>query len=147
VSALAFGATEAFLYALSTRAGNASILAFRIHPFSTDVNSGALTALPGSPYDLPACNDILSDKAGAFLYATAGTDLYGFAIDPQTGALAPLPGFPVPLGDTADSVSIDPTNQFLYATRLGTGKVAGFKRDVVTGGLTSMPGSPFVVGR
>ena len=146
VSSLAFGAGEVFLYAAKASGSTASILGFRIHPFSTDVNSGALTALPGSPYDLPSCNDIVADQTGTLLYATAGTNVFGFSIDQQTGALALLPGFPVVVGDTADSMSIDATNQFLYVTNLGAGKVAGFRRDAATGELTTMQGSPFSLG-
>ena len=110
-----------------------------------DANDGALTALPGFPYDLPSCSYIVADQTGAYLYAAAGTNVYGFSIDKQTGALSPLPGSPVAVGATADSVSIDPANQFLYVTNRSAGTVTGFKLNAATGELTPMPGLPFAV--
>ena len=161
VGSLAFGAGDAFqyppgtsngspgikslLYAANADGAAASIMGFSIHPYMGDANDGALTALPGFPYDLPFCSYIVADQTGAFLYATAGTDLFGFGIDKQTGALSPLPGFPLAVGATADSVSIDPKNQFLYVTNRSAGKVTGFLLDATTGELTPMPGSPFAV--
>jgi 6-phosphogluconolactonase (cycloisomerase 2 family) len=147
VSSLAFGAGEAFLYAANASSGTASIMGFSIHPFNGDANDGALTSLPGFPYDLPACNYVVADQTGAYLYATAGTNVFGFSINQQTGALSPLPGSPVAVGATADSVSIDPTNQFLYVTNRRAGTVTGFKLNAATGELTTMPGSPFAVGQ
>ncbi len=163
VSSLAFGAGDAFqyppgesngtpgykglLYAANASGGTASIMGFSIHPPMGDANDGALTALPGFPYDLPSCSYIVADQAGAYLYATAGTKVFGFSIDKQTGALSPLPGSPVAVGATGDSVSIDPTNQFLYVTSRGAGKVTGFKLNAATGELTPMPGSPFAVSQ
>ena len=161
VSSLAFGAGDAFawppgtsngtpnykglLYAANASGGTASIMGFSIHPAIGDANDGALTALPGFPYDLPSCSYIVADQTGAYLYATAGTNVFGFSIDKQTGALSPLPGSPVAVGDTADSVSIDPANQFLYVTNRSAGTVTGFKLNAATGELTPMPGLPFAV--
>ena len=122
-------------------------MGFSIHPYMGDANAGALTSLPGFPYDLPSCNYIVADQTGAYLYATAGTNVFGFSIDKQTGALSPLPGSPVAVGDTADSVSIDPANQFLYVTNHSAGRVTGFKLNAATGELTTMPGSPFAVSQ
>ena len=122
-------------------------MGFSIHPYMGDANDGALTALPGFPYDLPSCSYIVADQTGAYLYATAGTNVFGFSIDKQTGALSPLPGSPVAVGATADTVSIDPTNQFLYVTNRSAGKVTGFNLNAATGELTSMPGSPFAVSQ
>jgi 6-phosphogluconolactonase (cycloisomerase 2 family) len=147
VSSLAFGAGEAFLYAANASGGTASIMGFSIHPFSGDANDGGLTSLPGFPFDLPSCNYIVADQTGAYLYATAGTNVFGFSINKQTGALSPLPGSPVAVGAAADSVSIDPTNQFLYVTNRSAGKVTGFKLNAATGELTTMPGSPFAVSK
>ena len=72
--------------------------------------------------------------------------MLGYSIDPQSGTLNPLPGFPVAVGASADSVSIDPTNQFLYVRNGRAGNVAGFELNGATGALTPMLGSPFAVG-
>jgi 6-phosphogluconolactonase (cycloisomerase 2 family) len=80
------------------------------------------------------------------LYATAGANVLGYSFDVQTGALSPLLGFPVAVGAIADSISIDPTNHFLYVKNGSTGKITGFGLNAATGELTPMPGSPFAVG-
>jgi 6-phosphogluconolactonase len=147
VSSLVFGAGEAFLYAASGSGGAANIIGFRVHPFGTDLNSGALTALPGFPLGLPSCNYIVSDQTGAFLYASAGLNVFGFSIDPNTGALSPISGFPVTVRDSPDSMSIDSTNQFLYVTSRGAHEVTGFKLNAATGALTAVPGSPFTLSQ
>jgi 6-phosphogluconolactonase (cycloisomerase 2 family) len=152
VSSLAFGAGDAFvfppgtsngtpgykglLYAAIASGDTASIMGFSIHfPFG-GATDGALTALAGFPYELPSCSYIVADQTGAYLYAAAGTNLFGFSIDKQTGALSPLPGSPVAVGTAADSVAIDPTNQFLYVTSRDAEKVIGFKLNAATGELT-----------
>jgi|GEM_PF-294577 len=163
VSSLAFGAGDAFqwppgssngtagykglLYAANASGSAASIMGYSIHPNIGDGHDGALTPLAGFPYDLPSCSYIVADQTGAYLYATAGTNVFGFSIDKKTGALSPLPGSPIAVGDTADSLSIDPANQYLYATNRSAGKVMGFRLNAATGELTAMPGSPFAVSR
>jgi 6-phosphogluconolactonase len=162
VSSLAFGTGDAFqyppgasngspafkglLYAAIASGGTARIMGFSIHPPMGDANDGALTSLSGFPYDLPSCNYIVADQTGAYLYASAGTKVFGFSIDKQTGALSSLPGSPFAVGGTADSVSIDPANQFLYVTNRSAGTVTGFKLNAATGELTAMPSSPFAAG-
>lgn len=145
VSSLAFGAGGILLYAANATGGAATISGFSFNPGAHA--GGMLTSLPGFPYSVPSCNDIVADRTGTYLYATAGTNLLGYIIDTQTGALSLLPGFPVAVGANADSVTIDPTNQFLYVRNGGAGTVTGFERNGATGALTPMPGSPFAVGK
>ena len=144
-TSLALGTSSAasggFLYSANAVGSSADI-----YGFSVDPSSGVLTSLAGFPFQLPLCNYIITDHTGSRLYATAGTNVFGFGIDPQTGALSPLPGLPVAMGVDADSMSIDPANQFLYVTNATAGSVAGFKLNATTGPLTPMPGSPFTVG-
>ncbi|MEP6884864.1 MAG: beta-propeller fold lactonase family protein [Gammaproteobacteria bacterium] len=145
VSSLAISnAGGLFLYA-----ANATGAAATISGFSSYEPGGAagLTPLPGFPYAVPSCSYIVADQTGAYLYATAGTNLLGYSIDAQTGALSPLPGFPVAVGATADSVSIDPTNQFLYVRNGSVGTITGFELNGATGALSPMPGSPFAVSK
>ena len=87
-----------------------------------------------------------TDLTGAYLYVTTGANIVGYAIDATTGALTALPGFPVAAGANAYSVSIDPTNQFLYVANDGAANISGFKLDALTGALTPMAGSPFPAG-
>jgi 6-phosphogluconolactonase (cycloisomerase 2 family) len=87
-----------------------------------------------------------TDLTGAYLYATSGASIVGYAIDATTGALTALPGFPVATGTNAYSISIDPTNQFLYVADDGAANITGFRLDASTGALTPMAGSPFPAG-
>jgi 6-phosphogluconolactonase (cycloisomerase 2 family) len=138
---LARGATGKFLFTANPGATNSSISGFNV-----DTNSGALTPLSGSPFPLAVSHYIASDRTGAYLYVTAGTGVVGYGIDGTTGMLSPLPGFPVVTGTDAYSVTLDPTNQFLYVANDGAANVAGFKLDASTGGLTPITGSPFAAG-
>ena len=142
ISSTVFGAGGTFLYAAHASGGTANIIGFSIDPVS-----GALTSLAGFPYPSPSCTFIVADQTGSYLYATAGTNVFGFSINKQTGALSPLPGFPIAVGASADSASIDPTNQFLYVRNGNAGTVTGFELNASTGALAPMPGSPFAVGR
>jgi 6-phosphogluconolactonase (cycloisomerase 2 family) len=150
VSSLAFGGVlKNFLYAADAQGGAAAIYGFSIDlGSSVDPNGGSLTSLAGFPYPLPSCTFIVTDETGFYLYATAGTNVLGYSIDQLTGTLSPLAGFPVAVGANADSLTIDPTNQFLYVRNGSAGTVTGFELHTATGGvaLTPMSGSPFVVG-
>jgi 6-phosphogluconolactonase (cycloisomerase 2 family) len=145
VSSLALGTSNttsgAFLYAATAVGSTAGI-----YGFSVDPSSGVLASLPGFPFQLTQCSYIATDRTGTRLYATAGTSVFGFSIDQQTGALSLLPSFPVAVGANADSMSIDPANQFLYVRNGSAGTVTGFELNAATGALTPMLGSPFAVG-
>jgi 6-phosphogluconolactonase (cycloisomerase 2 family) len=140
VSVFALGGDGQFLYAAIASGGAATIVGFNVDP-----KSGALTSLPGFPLALPSCRYIVADQAGAYLYAAGGTNVFGYRIDQKTGALDPLPGFPVGVGAEAATLSVDPTNQFLYVANGSARAVTGFALDTATGALTPMPGSPFAV--
>jgi len=141
VSVFTLGGDGQFLYAAIASGGAATIVGFNVDP-----NTGALASLPGVPLALPSCRYIVADQAGAYLYAAGGTNVFGYRIDQKTGALDPLPGFPVGVGAEADTLSVDPTNQFLYVANSSARTVTGFALDAATGALTPTPGSPFAVG-
>ena len=87
-----------------------------------------------------------TDQTGAYLYVTSGASIVGYAIDATTGALTALPGFPVAAGANAYSITVDPTNQFLYVANDGAANISGFRLDASTGALTPMAGSAFPAG-
>jgi 6-phosphogluconolactonase (cycloisomerase 2 family) len=138
---LALGAGDKFLYSANPDATKPSISGFTIDPAT-----GALSPLSGPPFPLPVSHYMATDQTSAYLYVTSGASIVGYAIDATTGALTPLPGFPVAAGANAYSITIDPTNQFLYVTNDGAATVSGFTLDASTGALTPMAGSPFPVG-
>ena len=138
---LVLGATGKFLYTANPDATNSSISGF-----SVDLGSGTLTPLSGSPFPLVVSHYIGTDRTGAYLYVTSGVNVVGYGIDATTGALTALAGFPVGAGANAYSVTIDPTNQFLYVANDGAANITGFRLDASTGALTLMPDSPFPAG-
>ena len=138
---LALGAGGKFLYTANPDATHPSISGFNIDP-----TSGVLSALSGSPFPLPVSHYIATDQTGAYLYVTSGVYVVGYSIDATTGALTALPGFPVAAGANAYSVSVDPTNQFLYVANDGAGNISGFRLDASTGALAPVAGSPFPAG-
>lgn len=117
--------------------------------FAINAASGALSAIPGTPFAIVA--DSLAVVPGA---AFAYTSSMGFRIDAVTGALIELTGG----GPNGTPVAVDPKGRFVYALSQGgvtgpccpqlpgPGAVAAFGVNPDTGALTAVPGSPFVVG-
>jgi 6-phosphogluconolactonase len=75
----------------------------------------------------------------------------GFSINPGSGALAAIAGSPYALGGAAPgggglSAFIQGGDDFVYATDMNAGTVAGFTFDSTSGTLTAVPGSPFPAG-
>jgi len=138
---LAVGGGGKFLYTANPDATNPSISGFNIDP-----TSGALSPLSGSPFPLPVSHYMVTDQTGTYLYVTSGANVVGYGINATTGTLRPLPGFPVAAGANAYSVSVDPTNQFLYVTNDGAANVSGFTLDASTGALTPLSDAPFPAG-
>lgn len=115
-----------------------------ISGFGVDADTGALTAISGSPFPLSVSNYIATDGTGTYVYVTTGASVVGYSIDP-TGLTA-LAGFPVASGTDAYSVTVDASNQFLYVGNGGSANISGYKLNAVNGELTAIPGSPFTAG-
>jgi 6-phosphogluconolactonase len=79
------------------------------------------------------------------LYVTTGASVVGYSID-ATGLLTALTGFPVASGANAYSVTVDPSNQFLYVGNGGSANISGYRLNAANGELTAIPGSPFTAG-
>jgi 6-phosphogluconolactonase (cycloisomerase 2 family) len=114
--------------------------------FAVDRTTGALTPLGGSPFPLAVSNYIATDRTGAYLYLTTGASVVGYRIDASTGLPTALAGFPIAAGTNAYSVTVDPSNQFVYVGNDGSASVSGYRLDASTGGLTPILGSPFAAG-
>lgn len=132
-----------------------------ISAFAIDLNTGALTMVPGSPFPTGTAGSFPGPSAlvavqgtgtSEFLYvALAGTvnannKIVGFASDRNTGMLTPLAGSPFPTGQNPSHMVLDPTGRFLYAANAMDDTISGFIVDGNTGALTPMPGSPFAGG-
>ncbi len=129
-----------FLYATTGLAAN-GILAWSVNP-----TTGALTALPGSPFAPgTALFGGTFDPAGKFFYASAGATggITGFSVDAITGALTSLSGSPFAAPSFFGGPTVDPSGKFLFA--LQKNSITTFKLDATTGSLTAQ-GSPTSVG-
>jgi 6-phosphogluconolactonase len=88
--------------------------------YSIDAASGALTAVPGSPFDVGGVpSSVAIDASGGFLIVSifplgGGSRLAVFSIDPDTGALTSVPGS---FGSTYvwGAVAADASGPYVYA--------------------------------
>jgi 6-phosphogluconolactonase (cycloisomerase 2 family) len=117
-----------------------------VFAYSIDLSSGALTAVPGSPFTAGQ-NPVAAavDPSGRFLFVAnnAGNSVSAFSIDPDTGVLTPVSGSPFAALTFPLFVAADPSGMYVY---VGTdsGGVLAFAMNQSTGALTpigSFPGS------
>jgi 6-phosphogluconolactonase len=84
--------------------------------------------------------------AQTFLYvANAGAQ----SISPysvNSGALTPLAGFFFPVGDSLNSLAVDPAGRFAYGVSSDSNSVYAYTINPSTGALTAVSGSPFRTG-
>ena len=137
-----------------------------VRAYFVDAATGALTALPGSPYSTgPVSISAAMDNTGKFLYVANENNSYqatnppseydgtisGFVMDPLSGALTPMPSSPFPADINTSYIAVSPVGQFAYALAriapnssggLNSPGVVGFSIDPNTGVLTPLPTSP-----
>jgi len=111
--------------------------------FKVDHVTGALSFV--TTWIASVDNYLATDRNGEILYGATGGGVVGYRIL-AAGDLLTLSGYPYASGTNAYSVTVDPSNQFLYVANDGAGNVSGFKRNPVSGRLTAIPGSPFAAG-
>jgi alpha-tubulin suppressor-like RCC1 family protein/6-phosphogluconolactonase (cycloisomerase 2 family) len=168
---LAQNATPKFVYIASTfvttspaecNGGNLTPYSY-IVGFTTDAVTGALTPIPGSPFNSPgfAPEHLAADPLGRFLWVanawtTCDPSVTGtigtLRIDPVTGALTPV-GTLAPVGNLPLWVTTDPLGRFVFvvnhcisSTDCSQGTVSVFSVNQSDGTLTPVPGSPFLSG-
>ena len=110
----------------------------QIAAFAIDSSTGALTAVPGSPFSTGAMPTALATVRN-FIYVSNSVDgtLSGYSIDPTTGALTAIPGSPFAISTGA--LATNSTGSFLYAS--GVDGIQAYGIDGSTG-LLSAVGSP-----
>ncbi len=121
-----------------------SVIAFTID------STGALTAVPDSPFAIPGQTDGLPNgivDTGSYVYVTLSltNQIAAFSIVPSTGALPPVPNSPFPTG--ANPTAIVFANGFLYVLNdvLNDGSISGYSINSSSGVLTPLSGSPFAI--
>jgi len=143
--ALAFTPNGSFLYTTGSGLTNtgAGLNGFRIAQDGTPVRIGA-DLFSSDEFSDPSARNIALDGSGKYLYVGEFLNderVFQFSIDGATGKPTPLA---VPALKTMDpySCALDPSGRFLYFG-LDVGSVAVFERDLTTGALHEIDGSPF----
>lgn len=152
-SNLVIDSSGKYLYVASQRA---------IEAFEVDEISGALTPLPGSPFNInSSCvlgvTNSVADDLGRSLYATIeNLQIFGFKIEKTTGTLSDISGSPFtdppfldPIGKSCDGVitgiTTEPTGRFLYAGTL-KGTISIFAINAGDGTLRQIKNTPIGFG-
>jgi 6-phosphogluconolactonase (cycloisomerase 2 family) len=123
-----------------------------ISAFQLNTTSGALTVVPGSPFNGRSNPHALAvDPAGKFLFVANQTanNISVFAINPASGALTEVPNSPFASGSgsSPNVLTVDATGKFLFvANNTSTLNSAAAEIDVyqinsATGALTPSPNS------
>jgi 6-phosphogluconolactonase (cycloisomerase 2 family) len=138
------GRPTEFTYVTYGPAGGS--LGQEVSAFARNPATGALSAVPGSPYPLTGTlpSDVLVHPSNRFLYVlnTQSANMSIFAIDRATGSLSPTAETGSFVGFDPHRMAIDPSGRFLYASDLDF-ELQGFRIDAATGALTPLTGSPF----
>jgi len=119
-----------------------------VSAYTVDATSGALTAIPGSPFAagrLPVA--VAVDTTGRYVYVANQTDatVSAFTVDRMSGALTAVSSSPYPTGPAPTSVAIDTSGALVYVTSGSAGTVWAYAIGV-GGALTALPDSPFTAG-
>ena len=141
LAGFALDPTGKFMYA-GTGTAASGILAWSI-----DSTTGALTALPASPFAAGATTaGITIDPSGKFLYASngGGGGILGFTIDAGSGALTPMSGSPFDSAVVIGNQIVDPSGTILVAVDGKNSAITLFTIDSSTGALTPL-GKPTTV--
>jgi 6-phosphogluconolactonase (cycloisomerase 2 family) len=115
-----------------------------VSAFAVNNTTGALTAVPGSPFAAGTDPKAMALYGSSALYvANAGSnDVSAYSIDVGTGALTPLSPATIATGTSPTSVVVVPGASVVYvANHGGSNDISAFSID-----LTPVPGSPFPAG-
>ena len=117
-----------------------------ISGYSIDAASGALTAIPGSPFAAgQGPQDIGISPDGRFVYAVNYQDntVWTYAANAATGALVAT-GNTAATGNSPWAIAIDPTGSYAYVTDSMDNTVSAYAIDAATGALSELSSSPYV---
>jgi len=110
----------------------------QIAAFSIVSGTGALTAVPNSPFSAGMTPTALV-FANGFLYALNDGGITGYSINSSNGVLTPLSGSPFTV--IGDAMTADSFGEYLYVA--GLSGIQAFSINSANGALTPVGGSPF----
>ena len=130
------------LYTVNLSTGTRTISAFTI-----DGTTGVLAPVSGNPQTLPALNYLTIDPQGKFLLVTQSNAVSVYPFDASTGVIGTaVTGSPFACGNNPFSITVDPSNRFVYVGNDASQNVSEFTMDKSTGVLTPVAGSPVAAG-
>jgi 6-phosphogluconolactonase len=138
LTGIAIHPTGKFTYASTGTTANG------ILGWSIDSTTGALMALPASPFAVGTTPiGVTIDPAGKFLYASNGASegILGFTIDAASGVLNPMSGSPFDRSVVSLECVIDPSGKLLAAVDARNKAITLFSIDSSTGALTQVGSS------
>lgn len=122
---------------------------------SVNPSTGALTQVPGSPFDLGRTNaktlafspsgDLLAIGDYGSQYPAVGSVLV-FSVNPSTGQLTQVPGSPFAAGGHPQAIAFSPSGNLLATANQTDDSVSLLSVDATTGRMTPVAGSPWKVG-
>lgn len=151
-----------FLYVTQASSTHSGTIVVGYSVSSTGSNVGALTVIPGSPFNIPLWQ-MEGDPSGNYLIGISGKtqsiygsddkNLYVYSIDQTTGALTAAAGSPMATVYPPFNIAIQPKSvngEFIYSFSLndagtGTNPIEAYKLDAATGALSLVTGSPFSI--
>ncbi len=119
-----------------------------VSAFSINGATGALTAIPGSPFATVHPTAVAVHASGKFVYAVNdGGTVSAYTVNPASGALTPAPGSPFPAvsQQSGGTLALDPGGKFVFVNNnyYGSSSVSVFSINPASGALTAAAGSPF----
>ncbi len=123
------------------------VVGAQLDGYSINGGTGALTAIPGSPFALSGTEvaSLATDPAGKFLFVCAANNhqVQVLSIDQTSGALAPVGAFAT--AGFAGQATTDGLGTYLYVTAANLGNTVDVYAIASTGLLTPIAGSPFSI--
>lgn len=123
------------------------VVGSQLDGYSINGATGALTAIPGSPFALSGTEvaSLATDPAGKFLFVCAANNhlVEVLAIDQTSGALASVGTFGT--AGLAGQATTDGLGKYLYVTAANLGNTVDVYAIASTGLLTPIAGSPFSI--
>lgn len=125
----------------------------KVDAFSIDQSTGALTALPGSPYQTGTYpTSIITNSTGSFIYVAAGngpgfktsefnTSIWIYSANSTTGALTDVT--PIMPDTAASGIALTPDDKFTYDTRYQDDLIIASSVDPTSGLLSILPYGPY----
>jgi uncharacterized protein (TIGR03437 family) len=123
-----------------------------VSAYSVNASSGALTAIPGSPFPDTGIGAVGAavDPTGKFLFVSnyVSGNVSAYTINAGSGALTAVPGSPFGFVTRPQALAVDPSGKFLYVTSyVFDASISAYSINPSSGALTSVPGSPLPAGK